>query len=101
MVGSSPVTARISAMTALRTVAVGITAEAATSAPIPTAKTAAMTRLSRLRPVAEDTRDSGQRMRDADYKGRGLMRNFSSPSVSLLGPIVDQAAAAWTPAATL
>ena len=42
-------------MTALRTVAVGISAEAATSVTIPAAKTAAMTRLNRVRPVAEDT----------------------------------------------
>ena len=82
--------------------AAGIAALVADSTLIPTAKTAATTRLSRLRPVAEDTRYSGQRMGDADYKGRPPVRNFSSPSVSLLGPrSEDQAAAACTPDATL
>ena len=55
MVGSSPVAVRISDTTALRTVSAGISAAAVTSAPMPAAKTAATTRLNRMRPVAEGT----------------------------------------------
>jgi hypothetical protein len=62
--GSRPVTLRICAMTALRTVSVGTSFEAATRAPIPAAKTAAITRLNRRRPEAKGTgAGSGQEVR--------------------------------------
>ena len=77
MVGSSPVTARISAMTDWRTVSAGISEAVATSAAMPAAKTAAMTRLSRMRPVAEDTKGfSKASIGAADYSGHRLARNL-------------------------
>ena len=53
--GSSPVTAWIFAMTAWRTVSGGISAATPTSTAMPAADTAAMTRLNRMRPLAEGT----------------------------------------------